>query len=224
MTLPALDARARALRRVHADRPLGDARDARRGLHPHRAGEGAEAVGDRAQARAAERDAADHDARSRSRSATSSPGAILVETVFSWPGIGRAVYQAVLAARLPDAAGRVPRADALGRRSSTSSPTSSTSSSTRGSPSERRSLHEPGARRRPPGAPLARRTALGRDQAAAVGDDRRDHARRVHRAGGARAVARALRAARAGRAGLRAALVGAPARARRRRHRHGRRC
>ena len=35
-------------------------------------------------------------------------GAILVETVFSWPGIGRAVYDAVAAARLPDAAGSVP--------------------------------------------------------------------------------------------------------------------
>ena len=42
-------------------------------------------------------------------------GAILVETVFSWPGIGRAVYDAVLAARLPDAAGSVPGADGLGR-------------------------------------------------------------------------------------------------------------
>ena len=39
------DPRARALRRVHADRALGLARDARRGLHPHCAREGAE-VGD----------------------------------------------------------------------------------------------------------------------------------------------------------------------------------
>ena len=40
MLLPVAHARPRALRRVHADRALGDARDARRGLHPHRAREG----------------------------------------------------------------------------------------------------------------------------------------------------------------------------------------
>ena len=60
---PALaHARPRSLRRVHADRSLGDARDARGGLHPHRPRERAEALDDRAQARPAERVAADRDA------------------------------------------------------------------------------------------------------------------------------------------------------------------
>ena len=83
MILPALTLGPRPLRRLRADRALGDARDARRGLRPDGAGEGAEELDDRAQARAAQRDAADHHARRavarlhhrrrRSRSSTSSP-------------------------------------------------------------------------------------------------------------------------------------------------------
>ena len=144
-------------------------------------------------------------------------GAILVETVFSWPGIGRAVYDAVLPARLPDAAGRVPAPDAV------------------------RGLLQP--RRRPPllqarpaddrmsvvdpraGAgidaepmPLAPRRSSGRGPAR--GRPRSSAARALaadHRRRAARAGDRALRPARAGRPGLRAPVGESPARARRRR-------
>ena len=77
------DARARAVRRLRADHAFGDARDARRGLRAHGAGQGALELGDRPQARPPQRAAADHDAdrpvarlhhrRARSRSSTSSP-------------------------------------------------------------------------------------------------------------------------------------------------------
>ena len=56
-------ARPRALRRVHADHALGPARDVRRGLRPDSASQGPDDVAGRAQARAAQLAAADHDAR-----------------------------------------------------------------------------------------------------------------------------------------------------------------
>ena len=51
-------ARPGAVRRLHADRPLRDARDAGGGLRPHGAGEGVEQLGDRVEARIPERHAA----------------------------------------------------------------------------------------------------------------------------------------------------------------------
>ena len=88
-------ARARPLRRVHAHRPLGDARDARRGLHPHVAREGPHELVDRLEARLPQRDAAGRSRSSRSRSGSSSAGAITVEYVFSYPGIGLLIVEAI---------------------------------------------------------------------------------------------------------------------------------
>ena len=129
-------ARARAVRRIHADRALGDARDARRGLHPHGAGEGPQAEDDRAQARAPQRDAADRDARRplarlhRRRRDPDRDGLLLAGD-----------RPRRLRGRARSATIRCSRARSSCSRSrscsSTSSPTSSTSSSTRGSPSER---------------------------------------------------------------------------------------
>src|SRR5581483_10303260 len=108
------DARARALRRVHADRAFGDARDARRGLHPHRAGEGPAAVADRPPARPPQRDAADRDADralARLHRGGRDPDRDGVLLAGHRPGGVRGGA----AARLPDAAGRLPPADDLGR-------------------------------------------------------------------------------------------------------------
>ena len=43
-------------------------------------------------------------------------GAILVEAVFSYPGIGLVTYEAIFEPRLPGAPGRLPDPHALGRR------------------------------------------------------------------------------------------------------------
>ena len=89
------DARPRALRRVRADHALGDARDARRGLRADGAGEGALELGDRVEARLPQRAAADRSRWSRSRSGSSSAGSITVEYVFSYPGIGLQIVEAI---------------------------------------------------------------------------------------------------------------------------------
>ena len=180
------DPRARALRRVHADRALGHARDARRGLHPHGAREGPEAgaILRKHALRNAMLPIATLVALSLGYIVA---GAILVETVFSWPGIGRARLRRGAAARLPDAAGRVPAADDLGRLLQPRRRPPLLQARPEDRRNERRT---PGARRRHrDGAdPLAPRARLGRDQAAPVRDRRRGdpaarHPRRPARAG-----------------------------------------
>ena len=143
-------ARPDALRRVHADRALGDARDARRGLHPDRAGQGP--------ARSGRSSAATPCGTRCCRSITLVAlslgyivaGAILIETVFSWPGIG------LLPSTRPFRTRDYPMLQGaflvltLRWSSSTSSPTSSTSSSTRGSRMSTDGRSEPGPRRGTP--------------------------------------------------------------------------
>ena len=91
-------------------------------------------------------------------------GAILVETVFSWPGIGRAVYERCCSATTRCCRARSSCSPSRSS-SSTWSPTSSTSSSIRGSPSERR---RPRARRgRRAAVRPAARTSSGRRSGAA---------------------------------------------------------
>ena len=115
MMLPVADPRPRPLRRVHADRALGDARDARRGLRAHRAREG---PANRGRSCASTR-CATRCCRSTTLIALSLgyivAGAILIETVFSWPGHRPRRLRGGAPARLPDAAGRVPHPDGVGR-------------------------------------------------------------------------------------------------------------
>ena len=112
---------------------------------------------DRDLARAAERDAADRDARravARVHRRRRDPGRDRLLVARDRPGRVRGGDQA----RLPDAAGRVPRPHACRWCSSTSSPTSCTSRSIRGSRSEdRRSDDTPSERRPTTPARLARR-------------------------------------------------------------------
>ena len=89
---PSLTLRAHPVRRVHADHAVRDARDARRGLRAHRARQGPAGPEDR---RPGTR-CGTPCCRSTTLIALSLgyivAGAILIETVFSWPGIGHAVY------------------------------------------------------------------------------------------------------------------------------------
>ena len=109
-------ARPRAARRVRADHALGDARDARRGLRADGAREGALELA---------RSCGGTPSATRCCPITTLislslgyivGGAILVEAVFNYPGIGAPDLPGGLRARLPDAAGRVPAAHGLGRR------------------------------------------------------------------------------------------------------------
>ena len=147
-------------------------------------------------------------------------GAILVETVFSWPGIGRAVYDAVLARDYPMLQGAflVLTVSVVFFNLRCGYPVLQARSEDHAVSIV---INEPGADRRAGAGPLARRHPVGHDPPPAVRGNRGDWALPDHRLRGACTVDRALRLARPGRPAFRAALVAASARPRRRRYRHG---
>ena len=125
-------ARARALRRVRADHALRDARDARRGLHHDRAGEGLPQLDDRPASTALRNALLPIMTLIALSLGFLVGGAILVEAVFSYPGIGLVTTRRSFDRDYPVLQGAFLILTSPWS-SPTSSPTSSTSSSTRGS-------------------------------------------------------------------------------------------
>ena len=89
------DARARLPRAVQPAGALVDARRARLRLHPHGARQGPGRTRRALQARAAQRGAPGRH-RAGLQFGNVLAGAILVETVFNWPGLGRLAFESVL--------------------------------------------------------------------------------------------------------------------------------
>ena len=118
-------------------------------------------------------------------------GAITIETVFSWPGLGRLTYNALNAPGLPAAGGRVPAVLRRGDRHEPDRRPAATRCSTRGcGPHDRTARHRPGARaalgpaaRLGPAPPGAGRVLARVPQ----GPQRRGRAHRPDRSGDPRA-------------------------------------